>query len=370
MNFAQLGVKDVIIQALKENEISRPTEIQEQVIPFLIAKGTDLVAQAQTGTGKTIAFGLPLIQRIDLEQNHIQAVILVPTRELGLQISKQIFKYTKYLPKKLFVETVYGGERIEIQISNLKRPTHILVATPGRLIDLLKREALNINKIRTIVLDEADEMLSLGFKDDINSILEQTNGFRNTWLFSATMPDEIKKIINVYLSPKALTLSTNKNRVVNQNIEHQFVVCDADNKFKILMHFLKSQKENRGIIFCRTKATAQGLTEQLKEKNISVDAIHGDLKQIEREKVMRAFKNKKLQILVATDLSARGIDVENLAYVAHYQLPEHNEYYTHRSGRTARAGKKGISICFISPNQLKNIEAMEKALKISFKKIK
>jgi len=360
----------MFVMALKEMNIITPTEIQIKAIPFLLEKGTDFIGQAQTGTGKTAAFGLPLLQAINPDNNAVQALILSPTRELGQQIAKQLFRFTKYAPKKIFVESVYGGAYIEEQIRALKRPTHIVVATPGRLLDLLDKQALNIGKIKTIVLDEADEMLSMGFKKELDSILRQTNGKRSTWLFSATMPPEIKAIIKMYMSPSAFRIEANRLDMINKNIEHQYVICDQEEKTAILLHFLKTQGANRGIIFCRTKAGAQTLAQQLAEKNIAAGAIHGDLMQKERDKVMRAFKNKKLKILIATDIAARGIDVENLSYVVHFQLPEKKEYYTHRSGRTARAGSNGLSLSFINNTELSDLKGMSRDLGFSLKEIK
>ncbi|MDP4207965.1 MAG: DEAD/DEAH box helicase [Bacteroidota bacterium] len=367
--FSELGVSDTFVKALKENNITTPTEIQVKSIPFLLEKGTDFIGQAQTGTGKTAAFGLPLLQAINPDSTSVQALILSPTRELGQQIAKQLFRFTKYVPKKIFVESVYGGAYIEDQIRALKRPTHIVVATPGRLLDLLERKALNIGSVKTIVLDEADEMLSMGFKKELDAILSQTHGKRNTWLFSATMPPEIKAIIKTYMSPTAHRIDSERLNVINKKIEHQFVVCDPEEKTDILLHFLKTQGANRGIVFCRTKAGAQTLAQQLVEKNIAADAIHGDLMQKERDKVMRAFKNKKLKILIATDIAARGIDVENLSYVVHYQLPEKTEYYTHRSGRTARAGNSGLSLSFIHQTELAGLKGMARDLGFSLKEV-
>ncbi len=368
--FSSLGVSDTFIKALQENNIVTPTEIQEKAIPFLIQSGTDFIGQAQTGTGKTAAFGLPLLQAIDPDLNAIQALILSPTRELGQQIAKQLFRFTKYVPKKIFVESVYGGAYIEDQINALKRPTHIVVATPGRLIDLLEKKALTISNVKTIVLDEADEMLSMGFKHELDSILRQTNGKRATWLFSATMPQEIKSIIKTYMSPHAFRIEVGKMQVINKNIEHQYVVCGSEEKASILFHFIKTQGDNRGIIFCRTKAGAQNLANQFEEKKIAGAAIHGDLMQKERDKVMRAFKNKKLKILIATDLAARGIDVENLAYVLHLQQPDKDEYYTHRSGRTARAGTKGLSISLVTPSELVGLKSLSQKLGFPLNEIK
>jgi ATP-dependent RNA helicase DeaD len=366
--FKELGVSDNLVKALLENKIIKPTEIQQKAIPFLLQNHTDFIGQAQTGTGKTAAFGIPILQKIKSGEKNIQALILSPTRELCQQIAKQLFKMTRYTDK-IFVEAVFGGEWIDIQIKNLQRPTQIVVATPGRLIDLIQREAIDLSHVKTIVLDEADEMLSMGFKDDIDSILEKVHQKSVTWLFSATLPDELKRLVDKYMSPEAHKIQVSKNEVVNSLIEHQFFICEMAQKFDYMVQFLQSQGSARGIVFCRTKADTQVVARKLIAQNFAADAIHGDLEQRDREKVMRAFKNKKVQILVATDISARGIDVENLAYVAHYQLPDQIEYYTHRSGRTARAGKRGISISFVTKDDLKMLTLIEKTLKIKFAKI-
>ena len=366
--FKQLGVKDQFIKALTEINIDVPTEIQERAIPFLIEFGTDFIGQAQTGTGKTAAFGLPLLQMMDTNDSRIQALILSPTRELGQQIAKQLFKLTKY-SDKIFIEAVYGGDKIENQMRALSRPTHIVVATPGRLIDLLERKAIDLSQVETIVLDEADEMLSMGFKEELDAILKHTIGSRNTWLFSATLPDNLQEIIGKYMSEEAFKVEVNKRHVVNRMIEHQYVTCDPRHKFDTLVQFLNVQGGDSGIIFCRTKINTQNLVKQLLSKNFVADAIHGDLQQREREKAMRAFKNHKIQLLVTTDVSARGIDVDNLCFVVHFELPEKMEYYTHRSGRTARAGKKGVSLSIIDPKEVRKIRQLEQGLNITFKRI-
>lgn len=366
--FKELGVKDNFIKALKEINIESPTEIQKKAIPFLLEFGTDFIGQAQTGTGKTAAFGLPLLQRMDTNDSRIQALILSPTRELGQQIQKQLFKLTKY-SDKIFIEAVYGGDKIENQIRALSRPTHIVVATPGRLIDLLEKKAIDLSQVETIVLDEADEMLSMGFKDELDAILKYTIGSRNTWLFSATLPENLKEIIGKYMDDDAFKVQIDKRNIVNKSIEHQFVTCDPRHKFQTLVQFLNVQGGDSGIIFCRTKSNTQNLVKQLLEKKFIADAIHGDLQQREREKAMRAFKNHKIQLLVTTDVSARGIDVDNLCFVVHYELPEKIEYYTHRSGRTARAGKKGVSLSIIDPKEVKRIRQIEQSLNIKFNRI-
>lgn len=367
--FLDLGISAQFIPALEENQIFSPTEIQQKAIPFLLKEGTDFIGQAQTGTGKTAAFGLPILHRVDPNIRHIQALVVCPTRELAQQIAKQLFKFTKYADFKIFTEAVYGGEKIDIQIGKLKRPTQIVVSTPGRLIDLLERNVINLEHVKTVVLDEADEMLSMGFKADIDKILTFTNKKSNTWLFSATIPGSLKQIIDEFMAPDAFRIEVEKEDVMNQSISHQYLICDVKDKVNVLSRFLKLHEEERGIIFCRTKAIAQTLAKQLIAKNISAEAIHGDLGQRDRDKVMRLFKSKRLQLLIATDISARGIDVDNLAYVLHYQLPDQLEYYTHRSGRTARAGKEGYSIAFVAPSELDKVKEIEQELHISFEKL-
>jgi len=368
-NFEQLGVHKDLIKGLNELGIITPTDIQAQVIPLLLKSNHDLVGQAQTGTGKTAAYGLPLLHRIDPKFKEVQALVLCPTRELGQQVAKQLFKFTKYT-EKIFTEAVYGGPQIERQIEALKRPTHIVVATPGRLIDLVHRKAIDIRNVKTLVLDEADEMLSMGFKKELDEIFGCLPKVECKWLFSATMPQGIKQIVNEHMSENAFRIEVSGRNVVNQNIEHQFLICEEGDKLHILMQFLKSEQQNRGVVFCRTRAATQKLAKQLAAKNIAADGIHGDLKQIERDKVMRAFKNQRLQVLVATDLAARGIDIEGLSFVVHYQLPDKDEYYTHRSGRTARAGKKGVSLCLVTSAEKRQIFHYEKVLRIGFTHIK
>lgn len=366
--FQLLGVKPEFVRRLHELGIVNPTEVQQKVIPLLLEGDIDLVGQAQTGTGKTIAFGLPLLHKIDANKTCIQALILCPTRELGQQVAKQLFRFSKY-SDKIFIESVYGGSQIDKQIFNLKRTTHILVATPGRLIDLVKRKAVDLTQIRTVVLDEADEMLSMGFKKELHEILDFIPYLQAKWLFSATIPHGIKQIINEYMSIDSHRIIIDCNNLVNAKIDHKFVLCDDIEKFKILFQFLSSVKAQRGIIFCRTRKQTQNLASRLNAKNISAGAIHGDLLQKERDKVMRAFKNKILSVIVATDIAARGIDVPDLTYVVHYQLPDQNEYYIHRSGRTARAGGKGISLVLANSFDMRKVRYYEKKLRISFSKV-
>lgn len=367
--FLDLGIRKEYIKALKEINIKEPTEIQESAIPVLLGKGTDFIGLAQTGTGKTAAFGLPILHHINPGKSEVQALILAPTRELVQQIQKQLFRFTKYCDSKIFSEGVYGGEKMDIQIKKLQRTTHIIVATPGRLLDLIERGDVNIKHIKTLVLDEADEMLSMGFKEDLNKILKYTSGTRHTWLFSATMPEGIKSIIKTYMSDKAIKIEVNKETLVNANITHQYISTTIKDKLNIISRILDRREGERGIIFCRTKAGTQSLTESLLNEGFSVAALEGDMQQKDRDKVMRAFKNESLRVLISTDVSARGIDVNNLAFVIHHQLPEQLEYYTHRSGRTARAGKKGHSIALTIPGEMQKIIDLQKALDITFKEI-
>lgn len=367
--FLELGIQKEYVKALKELNIVSPTEIQLKTIPKLLNSNIDFVGLAQTGTGKTAAFGLPILQKIDAKSTQVQALVLAPTRELAQQIKKQLFKFTKYTDEKIFVEAVYGGEKIEKQLNALKRTTHVIVATPGRLLDIIERGEVDLKNISTLVLDEADEMLSMGFKQDLNKILKYTSGTRNTWLFSATMPEEIQRIIKTYMSAQAVRVEIDRNALVNANITHQYVKTTIKQKIDVIVNLLEIRGDDRGIIFCRTKAGAQNLTKELKEEGFSVEALEGDMQQRDRDKVMRAFKKGTLRILVSTDVSARGIDVYNLAFIIHHQLPEQLEYYTHRSGRTARAGRSGYSIALILPSELPKIHEIQKELNIHFKEL-
>lgn len=368
--FKELGVSKALIEGLEELKITKPTEIQEKAIPILLAGKTDFVGQAQTGTGKTAAFGLPALLQVDPMLNQTQVLILSPTRELGQQIGKQLFKYTKYCKQKIFTEVVFGGAHIGQQMERLKKPTHIIVATPGRLMDLMERKSIDISNIKTLIIDEADEMLRMGFRQDVDKILLQTDGSRNTWLFSATMPKDVLDLVKIYISESAPQIKVEAKKVINQNIEHQNLVCTIEEKVKLVFQFIRDQGNARGVIFCKTKAGTQKLADEIKQAGFSVDAIHGDLNQKERDKALRAFRNKKVQVLVATDVAARGIDVEDIAYVLHYQLPEELENYTHRSGRTARAGRRGLSIVFSLVTEQARLNEIEKRLGITFKKLK
>jgi len=368
-NFKDLGVGKKFVKSLTEMNIIEPTNIQAKVIPVLLSETCDLIGQAQTGTGKTAAYGLPLLHKINPSVNKVQGLVLCPTRELGQQIAKQLFKYTKYTDK-IFAEAVYGGAPIEKQIAALRRPTHIIVATPGRLIDLVKRKAVDLSAVQTIVLDEADEMLSMGFKKELDEILTMVSAAQSKWLFTATIPKGISAIIDKHISRKAYRIEVKAKDVVNKNIDHQFIVCDDIDKPFLLMQALKTLQKERGIIFCRTKDAAKKLELQLSSKKIKCGAIHGDLLQKERDKVMRIFKKGDTRLLIATDIAARGIDIADLTFVIHYQLPDKDEYFVHRSGRTARAGKHGLSICLVNSKELKNIRFYEKSMGVSFKQVR
>ena len=359
--FKQLGVDARIIKRLTELNIIDPTEIQTQSIPFLAEKGSDFIGMSQTGTGKTAAYSIPLLQNINVKNNNVQALILAPTRELVQQIAKNIFKFTKYY-KPIFSVSITGGPNMSKQLSLLNKNTHIIVATPGRLMDLLGQQKVNLENLKYVVLDEADEMLKLGFKEDIEQILSYSKGKINTWLFSATLPQDIKKLIQKHLKVNAHSVIISEKNVLNKNIKHEYISCNQTEKLNTLIQYLKLKNIQRGLIFCKTKKATTILTKQLKSKNILCEAIQGDLTQLEREKVMRAFKNESLGFLVSTDVSARGIDVENLDHVIHYEMPDQTDYYTHRSGRTARGGKKGLSIAFVDEKELALLKKISKAL--------
>ena len=364
--FKTLGVREDLIQGLEELGIKTPTAIQQQAIPFLLAKGGDFIAQAQTGTGKTAAFGIPLLMQIDPEAREIQAVVVAPTRELAKQIGKQLFRFTKYCTQKIFVEVLTGGDKLDRQIAALQRPTHVVVVTPGRLLDLLGRSALSLDAVKLLILDEADELLNLGFRKEVAEIFARTQGRRATWLFSATIPAGVQKLITDYMSPKSHSLKIDQQHVVNRDISHRFIICQIREKTDRIAAFLKSQGEERGVIFCRTRAGATKLFEELTERGHHLGVLQGDLMQTERDKVLRSFRKGRFQFLIATDVAARGIDVEGLAFVLHHQLPDQIDYYTHRSGRTGRAGRTGVSIALISQQERADITKLGQVLGLAF----
>lgn len=363
--FESLGLSPHIVKALSELGITTPTPIQEKAIPALLEEAVDFLGLAQTGTGKTAAFGLPLIEQIDPAVNAIQAVVLSPTRELAQQIAKAISEFARYAPE-VSVSVVYGGANISGQIKELKttRPK-ILVATPGRLIDFIDRKVLNLSNVRYVVLDEADEMLNMGFKDDIDVILSFTQTDKNTWLFSATMPKEIREIVHRYMNnPVEVSVSTGEK--VNQNIEHRYALVKKKDKREALQRIIDGEGDMYALIFCRTKAETQALASQMADTGYPIEAIHGDLSQAQRNTVMRKFKSGHIRLLAATDVAARGIDVDNLSHVVHYDMPDDLAFYTHRSGRTARAGKKGVAIALVTPSEQYRVRQLEKQLNIRF----
>ena len=368
-NFKDLGLSPSLLEVLEQLEFKQPTPVQEQSIPQLLSKDpTDFIGLAQTGTGKTAAFGLPLLDLIHADLSKIQALIMAPTRELAQQTAKQLTDFSRN-NSAIKIEVVYGGAAITNQIKALKRPPTILVATPGRLLDLIKRKALQLETVKYVVLDEADEMLNMGFKEDIDKILSFTSNERVTWLFSATMPPEIRKIINKYMRDP-IEVSINAEEKSNKDISHQYVVTKTANKLVALRRFLDIQPEMRGIMFCRTKRETQQIADDLASLGYGVEALHGDLNQSQREKVMKRFKTRAMQLLIATDVAARGIDVNDLTHVIHHTLPDQLESYTHRSGRTGRAGKKGISIVFINPREGRKITDLERKIKVKFELVK
>ncbi|WP_257669139.1 DEAD/DEAH box helicase [Parapedobacter tibetensis] len=364
--FIELGIRHDIVNAITELGFEKPTPIQEQAVPVLLAGSNDFVGLAQTGTGKTAAFGLPLLELLDFSQKHPQALILCPTRELCLQISKDIEKYAKNLPDARVV-AVYGGANISDQLRQIRRGVQIVVATPGRMLDIIGRKAIDFSNVRYVVLDEADEMLNMGFQEDINNILSTTPEEKKTWLFSATMPAEVRRIAKKYMTdPHELTMGTKNTG--NENIEHQYYVVRARDKYPAFKRIVDSNPQIFGIVFCRTKIETQEIAETLIKDGYNADALHGDLSQQQRDKVMRRYRDRSLQLLIATDVAARGIDVNNVTHVINYSLPDEIENYTHRSGRTARAGKTGISLSLVNLKELGKIRQIEKVVGKSFVK--
>ncbi len=358
--FEQLGVSPKVVQAISELGYVSPTPIQEQSIPVLLKGDRDFVGLAQTGTGKTAAFGLPLLELIDISLNQPQALILCPTRELCLQIAKDIEGYGQHI-KGLNVVAVYGGASIVNQLRDIKRGAHIIVATPGRMLDVLERRAINFGQVEYVVLDEADEMLNMGFQEDINSILSNTPEEKVTWLFSATMPTEVRRIAKKYMEdPFELTIGSKNTG--NVNIEHEYYIVRPRDKYAALKRIVDYNPDIFAIVFSRTKIETQEIAEALIKDGYNADSLHGDLSQQQRDKVMKRYRDRSLQILVATDVAARGIDVNDVTHVINFSLPDEIENYTHRSGRTARAGKTGISICIISSREVGKIRQIEKVI--------
>lgn len=356
-----------MVESVQQIGFETPTPIQEKAIPVLLSGNRDFVGLAQTGTGKTAAFGLPLLDLVDDESREAQALVLAPTRELGLQIANDLENFSEKF-KRFNIVAVYGGSSISEQIRKVKKGAQIIVATPGRLIDLIDRKAINLSAVRYVVLDEADEMLNMGFKDDLDKILSFTPEEKSTWLFSATMPREVRAIMKNYMSDP-FELQVGDKNTGNVNIEHQYIVVQEKDRYLALKRILDYTPEIFGVIFCRTRIDTQRVAEMLMQDGYNADALHGDLTQQQRDRVMIKFRQRSLQILVATDVAARGIDVEDITHVIHLNIPDEMEFYTHRSGRTARAGKKGVSIAMISRKEVGKVKQIEKTLKTTFKKI-
>src|SRR6201994_215930 len=358
--FIELGIRHDIVNAISELGFENPTPIQEQLIPVLLTGNNDFVGLAQTGTGKTAAFGLPLLELLDFEENHPQALILCPTRELCLQITNDLKNYAKNM-RNVNVVAVYGGASISDQLHQIRRGVQIVVATPGRMLDIINRKAINFSKVSYVVLDEADEMLNMGFQEDIDSILSTTPPDKKTWLFSATMPAEVRRIAKKYMNePFELTMGTKNTG--NANIEHEYYIVRARDKYAAFKRIVDFNPDIFGIVFCRTKIETQEIAEALIRDGYNADSLHGDLSQQQRDKVMKRYRERNLQLLIATDVAARGIDVNDVTHVINYSLPDEVENYTHRSGRTARAGKTGVSISIINAKELGKIRQIEKVI--------
>ena len=364
--FADLGISTAVLKALTELKFVVPTEIQQKIIPLLLANTSDIVGLAKTGTGKTAAFGLPLLQLIDTKKTAVQAIILVPTRELGHQIFSNLETFATYLPEVSIAATC-GGIPIKPQIERLTLPTHIVVATPGRLLDLIQRNAINLKEIQFLILDEADEMVTI-LKDSLDEIIAELPKNHKTFLFSATMPGTIKQLIQNYLNKNVVQISADMQTIGNQGIDHHYIVVDPIEKLDVLMHFLTSKEGERGIIFCKTKAAVNKLAKNLAINRFSSGALHGSLSQGIRDRIMEQFREGHINILVATDLAARGIDVKEISYVVNYHLPDVYEVYVHRSGRTARAEAKGLSLTVLQQEEVAEIADFERELGIKFTK--
>jgi ATP-dependent RNA helicase DeaD len=364
--FQKLGLEENIIKAIADLGFEKPSEVQEKSIPLLLENDSDLVALAQTGTGKTAAFGFPMLQKIDVESRTTQGLILSPTRELCLQITNEIKQYGKYY-KGLNVTAIYGGASITDQAREVKRGAQIIVATPGRMKDMISRRLVDISKIEYAVLDEADEMLNMGFFEDITDILSHTPKEKSTWLFSATMPKEVSVIAKKFMNDPIEITVGNKNESTSQ-VSHEYYLVNARDRYQALKRLCDANPDIFSVIFCRTKRDTQKVAENLIEDGYSAGALHGDLSQNQRDLVMKSFRNKQIQMLVATDVAARGIDVDDITHVINYQLPDEPEIYTHRSGRTGRAGKTGISMVIVSKSEVRKIKSIERIIKKEFEK--
>ncbi len=362
--FEQLGLNESLLKAILDLGFENPSEVQEKAIPLLLEKDTDMVALAQTGTGKTAAFGFPLIQKIDANNKNTQALVLSPTRELCLQITNELKNYSKY-EKGINVVAVYGGASITEQARDIKRGAQIIVATPGRMQDMINRGLVNIKNIDYCILDEADEMLNMGFYEDIVSILSDTPDQKSTWLFSATMPAEVARIAKQFMSdPVEITVGAKNSG--SATVSHEFYLVNARDRYEALKRLADANPDIFSVVFCRTKRDTQAVAEKLIEDGYSAAALHGDLSQAQRDGVMKSFRGRQIQMLVATDVAARGIDVDNITHVVNYQLPDEIETYNHRSGRTGRAGKLGTSIVIVTKSELRKISSIERIIKQKF----
>ena len=365
--FSGLGLESFLIDALDVLDIKTPTSIQTKAIPVILNQKQDVVALAKTGTGKTAGFGLPLLQGIDTQNNSIQAIVLAPTRELGQQIFKNFTDFSSKKPE-ISIASIVGGIPIKPQIERLKKDTHVVIATPGRLIDLIQREAIDISKTSLLVLDEADEMIAV-LKEGLDTIIASLPKTKRTLLFTATMPGSIKQMVQNYLSKHVVDIQADMETLGHQGIDHQYVVVKPIEKLEVLMHFLNTKEGQRGIIFCKTKAAVNKLAKKLAINKFSSGALHGSLTQGIRDRIMGQFREGHIDILIATDLAARGIDVKQISYVVQYHLPDTYDAYVHRSGRTARAGAKGLSLSVIQEEELADIPDLEQELSISFSKM-
>ena len=365
-SFLQFSLKKEIIVAVKELGFENPTPIQQKVIPHLISSGQDLIASAQTGTGKTAAFGLPILELTDIGNRNVQTIILCPTRELCIQISSDLKKYSKYM-NMINILAVYGGTKIEKQIKSLKKGPQIVVGTPGRTKDLIRRKKLFIGNVDRLILDEADEMLSMGFKDDLEAILDKTPREKQTLLFSATMTKKVVAVTKKYMN-HSKEISVARVNMAAENVEHIYYVVQARDRYEVVKRIADSNPGIYGIVFCRTRRETKEVASKLIHDNYNADTIHGDLSQDERDDVMGRFRKRRLQILVATDVAARGLDVEDLTHIINYNLPDDDEIYIHRSGRTGRAGKGGVSIVIIHGLERRKIKEIERKSGISFSK--
>jgi ATP-dependent RNA helicase DeaD len=366
-SFEDLGLDSDLLQAVAGMGFTEPTPIQAQSIPILLQGEKDFLGLAQTGTGKTAAFGLPLLQLIDISQKHPQALIVCPTRELCMQITHELELFKQH-KKGIQATAVYGGTPISQQIRDLKKGSQIVVATPGRLIDLIERKAIALENIKYVTLDEADEMLNMGFQEDVEFILKNTINRESIWLFSATMPPAIRKVVKTYMDSPA-EVSVGKVNTGNKNIDHQYFVVNGHQRYEALKRLIDFNPGIYGLIFTRTKVDAQDITEKLVREGYDVDALHGDLNQTQRDKVMAAFRSKSLQLLIATDVAARGIDVTGITHVINFELPDDMEVYTHRSGRTGRAGNTGICLSIVTPREAGKIKAIERLVQSHFSRL-